>query len=450
VRRILDFWRDQGGNAAIIFGLAVIPLIALAGGAVDLAHRAKVRTDLQAAADAAAIAAARMLQSGRMERDVDMDQLSLDAKQRADILLNTALADLGEGDIDITLTDNTITISTLFDVKTSFLGVIGINSLRATSLSEVALPDPLQVEVAMVLDYSGSMRDSDKYIRMTAAARDFIERVERDRGNFSTIGIVPFSEYVYADVEGGDIGDADRDESRWGGRGEDDDDRDWDDDDSWQGDASWSGDDDNDSGAVVTMPACLLNRDYPYSVTDEPAGIDPGSRWPQASSSRCQRYVDGNLKARDLTNDFAGLSEALADMEPVGLTNIALGLELGWHMLSPGPLFAAARDYSDPRVLKMLILLTDGMQTVEAMGPDGDISTEAADQVTAETCENAAAAGVRIFSIAYDIDDPAVRDLLLNCASSSTAYYDARSVSDISGVFDDIYSQIEESVWLSR
>jgi len=418
VRGLRSIWRDQRGNAAIIFGLAVIPLLALGGGAVDLAYRGKVRGELQAAADTAAIAAARAVQQGRLQREAEWPSLKADAEGKANQLLDTAFAHLTASapDTDVDVTEEFVRISVLSNVKTSFLGLIGINSLRAGGLAEVNLPDPIRVEIALALDYSGSMRASDKYIRMTDAARSFIRKIKEDRADGSKVGIVPFSEYVHATLPGGHIRDT------------------------------------PPASVNTPMQACLLNRGYPYSATaDAPFSGNPASRWPQADPSdpKCQAYPAGNLTVHDLTADFDSLDSALAGMEPAGLTNIALAAEMGWHLLTPDAPFDTARPYSDMHVQKIMILLTDGMQTVSAEGPSGS-STLAADEVTAELCAGAKAEGVRIYTIAFDIDEARIQDLLRGCASSAGNYYDARESADIAGVFDSIFAQISESVWLSR
>lgn len=432
--RLQNLWRDQSGNTALVFGLAAIPLIALGGGIVDFAHRAQVRSEIQNAADTAAIAAARIVQLGQVERDPDAEAINAKAQEAARNILDAALAKFGGSEaanVNVEMDGEVINISADLNVDTSFLGVVGINELKAKAMTEVNLPDPIRVEVAMVLDYSGSMRDAGKYQRMTAAARNFIGKVERDRASTSQIGIVPFSEYVYAPMAASDV----RDSDSWGN---DDDEHRRDDGGGWGG---WGG------GSTAV---CLLNRDYPYSTTDEtPSSGLPASQWPEGDSDRCGDYADANLRVRDLTDDFDGLRTALSSMEPVGLTNISLATEIGWHMLTPARPFETARDFSDENVQKIIILLTDGMQTVPAMGPSGDVSTEAADETTAELCENAKSAGVRIFSIAYDVDDPSVEGLLQGCASGPGSYFDAR-VSEISNVFEEIYSQIAESVWVSR
>jgi len=433
VRRLRKLLGDEGGNTAIIFGLAVIPLIALGGGVVDFAHRAQVRGELQGAADTAAIAAARVLQLGQLARNDDEEAVQADAIATATRILDAALAKFGgssAANFNVVIEDGAISISTELDVDTSFLGVIGIDDLKAKAGAEVNLPEPILMEIAMVLDYSGSMRDADKYIRMTTAAGDFIAKVQKDRPDTSKIGIVPFSEYVYTPMATAYVRDTgsghhhhDDDGGGWGG---------------------WGG----SSGTSVTT--CLLNRDYPYSASDQPpsSGL-PASQWPEGDEGECDEYGDANLRIRDLTDDFTELSDALAVMQPIGLTNIALAMEMGWHMLTPDQPFDTARDFSDANVQKIVILLTDGRQTVSAMGPSGAVSTAAADEVTAEICQSEKNASIRVFSIAYDVEDPAVEALLSGCASGSASYFDA-GVSEISDVFEEIYSQIAESVWLSR
>jgi hypothetical protein len=67
------------------------------------------------------------------------------------------------------------------EVGTSFLSVIGIDALAAPGFAEVNIPEMLLVEIAMVLDYSGSMREYNKYVRMTSAAQAFIDALRGSR-----------------------------------------------------------------------------------------------------------------------------------------------------------------------------------------------------------------------------------------------------------------------------
>jgi Flp pilus assembly protein TadG len=408
---------DERGNAAILFGLVVVPILALGGGAVDFSHRANVRMEMQSAADSAALAAARVMQSGGVATEEEEAARRVSAEAAARDLFNATLANAGissETVPDIRFTDAGVIVSAGVSVETAFLAVLGIDELEARVDAAVNLPPEVQVEIALVLDYSGSMEDNDKYVRMTDAAVTFIEHIAEDRGDRTKIGIVPFSEYVYATLRGSDI------------RGT------------------------SAARANEVMTACILNRGYPYSTTDEaPFPAVSASRWPQGDEDDCGDYEDGNAQVRDLTNDFPALVGALEGMRPIGLTNIALAAEMGFHLLSPDRPFETARAYSEENLEKVMILLTDGMQTVPAMGPSGQISTRAADETTAEVCNNAETAGIRVFTIAYDIEEQRVHDLLAGCASAG-GYFDARDANDVSGAFEEIYAQLTASIWLSR
>ena len=137
-----------------------------------------------------------------------------------------------------------------------------------------------------MLDYSGSMNDNGKYVRMTAAAQQFIEKVAKDRGDRTKIGIVPFSEYVLATVPGGMI----------------------------RGTPA--------ADANTPMTTCLLNRDYPYSTEDAtPTTSIDGKPLAAASLSptrSVRRMRTETSRVRDLTNDFDRLKNALSDMRPTG------------------------------------------------------------------------------------------------------------------------------------
>ena len=139
-------------------------------------------------------------------------------------------------------------------------------------------------------------------------------------------------------------------------------------------------------------------------------------------------------------------------MRPTGLTNIALATEIGWHLLTPDAPFETAEVATANRPLrKVLVVLTDGVQTVEAMGPSGGPSVEAANETTTELCDNIAAEEITIFTIAYDLDDESARTLLTGCATEDGSFTEANTT-EISEVFNDIYDRIQETntVWLSR
>src|SRR5947199_3558681 len=54
------FLRDRDGNVATMFAIAVIPVIGLTGAAIDYSRANSVRTGMQAAIDATALAMAKL------------------------------------------------------------------------------------------------------------------------------------------------------------------------------------------------------------------------------------------------------------------------------------------------------------------------------------------------------------------------------------------------------
>lgn len=64
--RLHDAWADRRGNVAILFSLALLPLVGFAGAAVDYGLMGVYRAKLQAAADTGAIQAGRELRLAQM------------------------------------------------------------------------------------------------------------------------------------------------------------------------------------------------------------------------------------------------------------------------------------------------------------------------------------------------------------------------------------------------
>ena len=58
IRILRDFLADRGGNVAIISAFAIIPLLAIAGGATDIARHEAYRVQLQDGVDRAVLASA--------------------------------------------------------------------------------------------------------------------------------------------------------------------------------------------------------------------------------------------------------------------------------------------------------------------------------------------------------------------------------------------------------
>jgi Flp pilus assembly protein TadG len=456
---------DQSSAVIILFALMLVPIAGLTAGALDFGRQMTVKQQLQESLDSAALAVARHVHANWNGDPAQLAAVQAEARAvGAQMFLANFTPTIGVPVPQplFTFEDDRVSATAELDFPASFLGILGIDRLGAAGLSEVVIPGAMDAEIVLVLDYSKSMLKNDKYKRMADAATSFIERVKTNATQASKLGVVPFSEYVYVTMKGANIRKV------------------------------------LPPFQIYDLSLCISNRDYPYSVTDEtPIFTKAESRWrgvgveeaiaalgsvvnenagqsegaertyergddTRNSSSRtdthladeelaveCREYTDRQVVVRDLTTDFDALVSAIKSMSPIGLTNIALAAEIGWHVLTAHEPYTAASQ-NRPDLRKVMILLTDGVQTVETTGPGGRVSISSANDSIAEVCANMAHAGVVVFTIAYDLRDAFTENLLLNCASTAEYFFDSDASQNLSDVFNTIYENLTGSVRLTR
>lgn len=117
----LEYAGSVGGNVAMIAALAGLPMAVLAGGAVDVWNASSIRSELQAASDAGALAGARYLAENRA--DVS------GAEETSRAFVSRSLAHR-HYDMAVrpqaTLNEGAVTLTTSVAVPNAFLGLIGI------------------------------------------------------------------------------------------------------------------------------------------------------------------------------------------------------------------------------------------------------------------------------------------------------------------------------------
>ena len=100
--------------------------------------------------------------------------------------------------------DDTVVASADMDMATSLMRVAGIDSMQLSIGAEIAIPGDKKAEIALVLDYSGSMSDTIaggvKYVAMRNAAKDLITDLEAANPDKVKFGLVPFSHHVYGNL----------------------------------------------------------------------------------------------------------------------------------------------------------------------------------------------------------------------------------------------------------
>lgn len=190
LNRLRDFATDQRGVVAIIFGLAAIPVIGLTGASMDYSRAADVQSQLQGALDASVLSAAQ-------QRDMTDNQV--EAYMRAQIEAHMS-GSLGTGTLVLNITrggeDNVLVANATMQIDTTLLGIMGINHITVGVDSAVAA-DFASLEIALVLDNTGSMRHSGRISSLREAALDFIEVVTDDGTSDKVlISLVPYTAQV--------------------------------------------------------------------------------------------------------------------------------------------------------------------------------------------------------------------------------------------------------------
>lgn len=177
---------DEDGNVAVIFGLLALILTVAMGGAVDVTEMLRLHVAMQSGADAAAITAARYSGTDPTER-----------KRQADGIYQANVSELaGATSGTLTSLGTTWTYTANYPSPTIFLRIIGIDTVTLeTSASAIASSDTL--DVALVLDNSGSMADSNRIGELKKAVKLFL-------GSFPSgadvqVAVVPFDSQVRVD-----------------------------------------------------------------------------------------------------------------------------------------------------------------------------------------------------------------------------------------------------------
>jgi Flp pilus assembly protein TadG len=167
-RLIPGFLADRRGNVAVITAIAAVPVIAAIGCVVDYSTAAMIKTKLQAAADAATLAAVSanstvvatakaMTTNGAVSGGQTYTQNFFDSN------LSTAPANVGYSGstrtASVSKTGTTInaTLTYTATVPTFFLGMIGHSTISVSGNSTSSYTLPSYIDFYLMLDVSASM-----------------------------------------------------------------------------------------------------------------------------------------------------------------------------------------------------------------------------------------------------------------------------------------------------
>ena len=408
------FLINSSGTIAVTYALSLVPILAAAGAAIDFARFSSMQTQMQGALDAGTLAAAAAKDKTAAQR-IQIGQDAFNAN------IVTGFASNYKSTIAFTVTDTDVKATATANLPTTILAVAGVTDFDVNVTSDVNIPESKKAEIALVLDYSGSMADvagsEVKYVAMRKAAIKLIDDVTKDNADKVKVALVPFSHNVYTTLP----------KSMVLGQ---------------TGGGNWTG--------------CTQDRQYPYNLTDATPTSAAGSKWgqpdvPDHAAWGCNGYISRGLKIRPLTNDFAAVKSQLNTMYPYAYTHVALGVEFGYQVLAPNAPYSEGASYTDAGTVKYMVVLTDGAQTEPAYGPGGSRTVAQGDTNLEKLCSNAKASGITMITVAFDLDDNSQTQRLKNCSTNpSTDFYAANTSSDVTNAFQTITNAITATAFLSK
>lgn len=444
------FWNkyksDERGNMAAMSAVGLAVILLFTGVAVDYSGMSNTKNKLQNAADSAVLAAAV---SGEYEAEAleAIASEAFEANYAGDFDLNLDLENSGES----------LKVEVSTDYKMTFMGVFGRDdeTLKVKSGSVNGMGGKLNL--ALAIDTTLSMEGA-RMSNMIAAAADLVDRVEEaDRGlGNAKIAVIPFADYVridraYADEPWIDVQPdqvvswevLDEESSvncREEGFGE-------------------SADIVCDSYVyetrtdVASWNGCMVSR--PDGL-NKVAAYGGNPFMGNAGHTSCNW---NNNVASPLSRDF---DEVKADIEALtarGKTYIPAGLIWAWRALEEEQLFTDEIIEEDEETQRVLLLMTDGSNTARMNDEsryedwDGlfhwgssndDANRVIADALTLEICASVKASGIRLITVAYEVEDESTKTMLNTCASSGADYYDVTDVSKLAQAFGKIGSGFKD------
>jgi Mg-chelatase subunit ChlD len=190
-------------------------------------------------------------------------------------------------------------------------------------------------------------------------------------------------------------------------------------------------------GDWVRWYGCVGSRAYP----DETRDANYSVRIPGLMNVTCGSPI---LEA---TNDLTLAKSRINALTTSGETYIPAGLIWGWRSLSAQAPLGGRASQAGLSVNRNMILVTDGQNTRSPTYPHHNGSSTAdANAITRATCENMAAdkaSNIKLYTIAFEVTDAAVKQLLEECSTmNGGAFYDAANAAQLQDAMKSIGGQI--------
>ncbi|MRU16470.1 VWA domain-containing protein [Roseovarius sp. A21] len=183
------FRHDEDGGATLLTLYLLFIILLIASFGVDVMRQEMHRAKLQANLDAAVLSAATVPYDEDPDTPDAEDRLKDHFKKAG---LEDALHAINEGDIVVTQASAKVSASASETLDTHLMRLTGVETLSAAAAS-TARTSVQQLEIALVLDVSGSMA-GDRLDALQDAAKDFVTQIlNNSEGGKVAFSIVPYS-----------------------------------------------------------------------------------------------------------------------------------------------------------------------------------------------------------------------------------------------------------------
>lgn len=473
--KLFEFQHNKSGNVAMLYALSVLPIFAVAGFAIDYERQVTMQLRVQVGLDAAALATSlRQNETGGLEPE----ELNRVAQEFFDgnFIPN---AQLTLHPVEASVVGDEVLLSVSGMLDTTFMEIIGRKTMPVGASTGVVYNIQRPVELALVLDTSESMAGS-KLTALQDASREMIDILLPNEDDPSAnaaakMSVIPFNDYVRIDTSYGNAGwirDTEpfttetescttSNEARIEAG-------------CYQEEyacqkTSGSVEQGNQEQYMGTCKrwvcpegaepektcstkykyyewqGCMLSRDYPYNTTDASYSTHPISGF-QHTGNWCKNNVG---LSKEMTSDHRDVDQVIGSLKAKRKTYIPTGLIWGLRSLSSQAPFTGAEDYAsfaaeDGR--KALMLMSDGANTVSPnnSGKHSKSDTDKANTYTEEICEEIKAQGIEVFTVAFDLADEETKDMLKDCATDDSYYYDAEDAEELREAFVAISRDLAE------
>lgn len=423
--RFRQFGRDAKGNFAVMTA-AIASVLALGiGYGINVSQLSKVRSNLIGALDAAVTSTARDLTTGRIAgKDARASvEAFLMANGSADF---TRPGTLALESIVVDTSASMVTARAHVDVDLLF-PVFAAGNARRIAVESAALYSDRRIEVAMMLDVTGSMagqKIKDLKSAANAALDAFLAGQDPAKPRVR-VAVVPYADavntgalsnvvHVEKDFTTGEPPKLD------------------------------------DPVAAATAPdKCATERKGSNQFTD-------ASPFAGKVNRDYRLAFCPSTALTPLSADLPALRKAVASFSANGYTGGHTGIQWSWYMLSPKwrdvlPKAAAPADHDAKKVAKIAILMTDGEFNTAFAGVAKGKDTRNQAALSRSHAETLCAAmrkdGIEVFTVGFMLKEAGAKAVMKSCASpdsgSVTHYFETSSGAELTDAFLSIARNVE-------